>query len=696
MDEKTVSLESLRARADELRRILRHASELYYNQDAPEMSDYEYDRLFEELKQLELSYPSLDDPASPTHRVGGQASEKFEKVTHPVKMGSLSDVFSEEEMRAFISRTTDGLIADGVKADEIAYSVEPKIDGLSVSLTYENGVLVLGATRGDGLIGENVTENIKTIAGIPHRLPEPLSLTVRGEVYLPREQFERMNAEKEAAGEKLFANPRNAAAGSLRRLDARETAAAHLDIFVFNYQTGSLYADGHEPMTHRETIERIRALGFHTIGIRTVTGDPDVIIDAIRSIGDDRDGLPYDIDGAVVKLDSLAHRRLAGENPSTPKWAAAYKYPPEQKQTKLLSIEVNIGRTGVLTPLAILEPVRLAGTTVSRATLHNIDIIRERDIRVGDTVLVQKAGDIIPEIIGSVRELRCGSEEPFRFPEVCPSCGEKLFWDDADEEDGAASDTGTLRCLNPACPAQLERRLIHFSSRAAMNIDGLGPALMRQFIDELAVRDAADLYAIPRDAIAALPRMGTKSADNLLAALENSKAAGPARLLYALGIRHTGEAASESVIRRFRSVEALFDATAEELSEIPDIGAVTAEKITEFFALPETRALIGKLKDAGVVTALTNEAEEAAVLSDKFAGMTFVLTGTLPTMTRDQASALIKQHGGKTAGSVSKKTTYVLCGEDAGSKLTKANELGIPVLSEDDFLAMIGGTEAEA
>lgn len=696
MDEKTVSLESLRARADELRRILRHASELYYNQDAPEMSDYEYDRLFEELKQLELSYPSLDDPASPTHRVGGQASEKFEKVTHPVKMGSLSDVFSEEEMRAFISRTTDGLIADGVKADEIAYSVEPKIDGLSVSLTYENGVLVLGATRGDGLIGENVTENIKTIAGIPHRLPEPLSLTVRGEVYLPREQFERMNAEKEAAGEKLFANPRNAAAGSLRRLDARETAAAHLDIFVFNYQTGSLYADGHEPMTHRETIERIRALGFHTIGIRTVTGDPDVIIDAIRSIGDDRDGLPYDIDGAVVKLDSLAHRRLAGENPSTPKWAAAYKYPPEQKQTKLLSIEVNIGRTGVLTPLAILEPVRLAGTTVSRATLHNIDIIRERDIRVGDTVLVQKAGDIIPEIIGSVRELRCGSEEPFRFPEVCPSCGEKLFWDDADEEDGAASDTGTLRCLNPACPAQLERRLIHFSSRAAMNIDGLGPALMRQFIDELAVRDAADLYAIPRDAIAALPRMGTKSADNLLAALENSKAAGPARLLYALGIRHTGEAASESVIRRFRSVEALFDATAEELSEIPDIGAVTAEKITEFFALPETRALIGKLKDAGVVTALTNEAEEAAVLSDKFAGMTFVLTGTLPTMTRDQASALIKQHGGKTAGSVSKKTTYVLCGEDAGSKLTKANELGIPVLSEDDFLAMIGGGEAEA
>lgn len=691
MAEITSSPKSLEERAAELRRILRRASELYYNQDAPEMSDFEYDRLFEELKQLELAHPELDDPASPTHHVGGQASEKFEKVTHPVKMGSLSDVFSEDEMRAFLDRTTASLTAQGVAGEELFYSVEPKIDGLSVSLTYENGALVLGATRGDGTVGENVTENIRTIAGIPHRLPEPLSLTVRGEVYLPREQFERLNREKEEAGEKLFANPRNAAAGSLRRLDARETAAAHLDIFVFNYQTGSLYQDGHEPLSHQETIERIRSLGFHTINIRTIARDPDEIIEAIRSIGNDRDSLPYDIDGAVVKLNMFSHRRLAGENPSTPKWAAAYKYPPEQKQTKLLDIEVNIGRTGVLTPLAVLEPVRLAGTTVSRATLHNIDIIKERDIRIGDTVLVQKAGDIIPEIIAPVKELRCGNEKPFRFPDVCPSCGERLFWDDAGGEDGeeGLSDTGTLRCLNPACPAQLERRLIHFSSRAAMNIDGLGPALVRQLIDELNVRDAADLYTIGVESLASLPRMGRKSAENLLAALDRSKEAGPARLLYALGIRHTGEAASEAVIRRFRSIEALFGAKPEELSEIPDIGTVTAEKITEFFALPETRILIGKLTAAGVQTSLPEGEEPAGPVSDRLAGLTFVLTGTLPTMTRDEASDLIKQNGGKTSGSVSKKTSYVLCGEDAGSKLAKANELGVPVISEEDFLTML-------
>ena len=675
----------LRARAEELRRILTRASELYYNQDAPEMSDYEYDMLFEELKQLEIAHPELDDPNSPTHRVGGAPSEKFEKITHPVKMGSLSDVFSEEEMRAFLERTTKTLTDAGIDPAEILYSVEPKIDGLSVSLTYESGRLTLGATRGDGTVGENVTENIRTIAGIPHALPEPLDLTVRGEVYMPRAVFERINAEKEKAGERLFANPRNAAAGSLRRLDPKETAAAHLDIFVFNYQTGSLYADGHEPATHAETIERIGALGFHRIDIRALTASPDEVIDAIRKIGEARDSLPYDIDGAVVKINSLAQRTIVGENPSTPKWAAAFKYPPEQKKTKLLEIRANVGRTGVLTPLAILEPVRLAGTTVSRATLHNIDIIRERDIRLGDTVVVQKAGDIIPEIIGSVREARTGDEIPYAFPEVCPSCGERLFWD---SEEG---DSGALRCQNPACPAQLERGITHFASRGAMNIDGLGPALVKLLIDEGLIGDAGDLYALKKEDVAALPRMGDKSADNLLTALERSKTAGPARLLYALGVRHVGEAASEAVIGRFRSVDALFDADAEALADIEDIGGITAQTLVEFFALPETRRLVDKLRASGVVTALPAAEEASAPASEKLAGMTFVLTGTLPTMTRGEATALIKQNGGKASGSVSKKTTYVLAGSDAGSKLTKANELGVPVIGEDEFLNMIKG-----
>jgi DNA ligase (NAD+) len=682
---------SLRFRAEELRRIIDHAADLYYNEDAPEMSDYEYDRLFEELKRLEAEHPELDDPDSPTHRVGGAASEKFAKVTHPVKMGSLSDVFSEEEMRDFIDRTVRTLAEAGVPEKDILWSVEPKIDGLSVSLTYERGRLVLGATRGNGTVGENVTENLMTVAGIPHTLPEPLDLTVRGEVYMPRRVFEEINAEKETAGERVFANPRNAAAGSLRRLDAEETAAARLDIFVFNYQTGSLYVDGHEPKTHEETIRRIGELGFHAIGIETVTADPEEAVDAIRRIGERRGSLPYDIDGAVVKLNSLAQRILAGENPSTPKWAAAFKYPPERKETKLLAIEANVGRTGVLTPLAVLEPVRLAGTTVSRATLHNIDIIRERDIRIGDTVLVQKAGDIIPEIVGSVREKRTGSEIPFAFPETCPSCGERLFWD---SEEG---DSGALRCQNPACPAQLERGIIHFASRGAMNIDGLGPALVGALIGEGLIRDAADLFSLKKEDIAGLPRMGDKSAENLLAALENAKAAGPARLLYALGIRHVGEVGAETLVAEFRSVDALFAATEEELAAVQDIGEITARTVRAFFDLPETKDLFDKLKAAGVLTALPAQPEGDGDASDGegnsavFEGMTFVLTGTLPTMTRPEATEIIKKHGGKATGSVSKKTTWVLAGAEAGSKLTKANELGIPVIGEEEFLAMLKG-----
>ncbi len=683
--------QTIQERIRELRRVIERANELYYNQDAPEMADFEYDRLFDELKKLEADYPEFDDPASPTHHVGGTASGKFDKVTHPVKMGSLSDVFSEEEMRAYLERTIRALEDAGVPEDEILWSVEPKIDGLSVSLTYERGRLVLGATRGDGTVGENVTENLMTVSGIPHTLPDPLDLTVRGEVYMPRQVFEAINAEKEKTGERTFANPRNAAAGSLRRLNAEETAAAHLDIFVFNYQTGSLWTDGHEPATHEETIRRIGELGFHRIAIQTVTASPDEVIDAIRRIGEERDGLAYDIDGAVVKLNRLEQRVLAGENPSTPKWAAAYKYPPERKETKLLSIEVNVGRTGVLTPLAILEPVRLAGTTVSRATLHNIDIIRERDVRIGDTVLVQKAGDIIPEIVGSVRDKRTGDEVPFAFPETCPSCGERLFWD---SEEG---DSGALRCQNPACPAQLERGIIHFASRGAMNIDGLGPALVKALIDAGLIHDAADLFTLRHEDVAALPRMADKSASNLLAALERAKTAGPARLLYALGIRHVGEVGAEELIGAFRSVDALFDAKEEDLSAIEDVGEITARTVREFFDLPETRALVDKLKAAGVVTSLPETMGDASSDDNSetggadLTGLTFVLTGTLPTMTRPEATELIKKHGGKATGSVSKKTSYVVAGADAGSKLTKANELGIPVIGEDELLAMLKG-----
>lgn len=687
MAENGTRIEELRAHAEDLRKKLRRASDLYYNHDAPEISDYEYDAMFDELKKLELAHPEIDDPASPTHRVGGVASEKFEKVTHPVKMGSLADVFSIDELLAFVDKAKSTLVEEGLRENGILFSVEPKIDGLSVSLTYEKGVLKMGATRGNGTVGENVTENVLTIAGIPHTLPEPLDLTVRGEVYMPREVFEKLNEEKEKAGEKLFANPRNAAAGSLRRLDARETAAAHLDIFVFNYQSGSLYLDGHEPTTHAETISRIAELGFHTIRIQKLTTDRDAIADAIREIGEMRDGLPYDIDGAVVKINALDQRVMLGENPSTPKWAVAFKYPPEKKETKLIDIEVNVGRTGVLTPLAILEPVRLAGTTVSRATLHNIDIIRARDIRIGDTVIVQKAGDIIPEILSSVSSKRTGAEKPFAFPEKCPSCGEMLFWDDGGEDDESGDVGGILRCVNPSCPAQLERGIIHFASRQAMNIDGLGPAVVKLLIDEGMVRDAADIYTLQKAQIASLPRMGDKSADNLLDAIERSKTSGAARLLYSLGIRQVGEAASEAIIAKYGSVDALFGTTDEELSQISDIGGVTAKYITEFFALGETRALIDKLKAAGVVTEAAKS--ESAVASTKFEGMTFVLTGTLPSMTRDAATEIIKLNGGKASGSVSKKTTYVLAGEDAGSKLTKAQELGVTIIDEAQFMKML-------
>ncbi len=687
-----------------LRETIRRNAVLYYEKDAPVLSDSAYDALFRELTDLEAAYPQWDDPSSPTHHVGGAPSAKFAKVTHPVRMGSLTDVFSEDELSAYLTKTIAALLDTGIAQEDILFTVEPKIDGLSVGLTYTNGILTLGATRGDGTVGENVTENIAAIAPIPHRLTAPVSVTVRGEVYMPHDSFARLNRIREENGEKLWANPRNAAAGNLRRLDAAGTRDAGLSIFVFNYQTGDLWEDGHAPTSHAETIERMRELGFPTIRVAAKTGKPDEILAAVAQIGREREGLPYDIDGAVVKIDSLTQRAILGEGPSTPKWAVAFKYPPERKKTRLIDVEVQVGRTGVLTPTAILTPVRLAGTTVSRATLHNIDVIRARDIRIGDMVYVQKAGDIIPEIVGVDPADRPADSVPFLFPEVCPSCGERLFWDnetgeESDDGTGAelsdfmdpAMESGALRCLNPGCPAQLERRMIHFVSRGAMNIDGMGPSLIRLCISEGLTRDVGDIFSLHAEDIAALPRMGKKSADNLMTAITHAKNAGPARLLYALGIRHVGAATAEAIIAHFGSVDALFGIQTNALCAIEDIGEITAEMIADYFSLPETKCLFDKLKSAGVRTdsAAETAAQSPVQTSTAFAGKTFVLTGTLSSMTRDEASAKIKARGGKVTGSVSAKTSFVVAGEEAGSKLVKANALGIPVLNEDAFLAML-------
>lgn len=653
-------------RIDELRELLAHHSFLYYVEDAPQISDYEYDKLFYELVALEEKYPEFDSPTSPTKRVGGKALDKFEKVTHAVRMGSLSDVFSYDEVRDFVAKTNEKL------GKATVFSVEPKIDGLSVSLVYENGEFSLGSTRGDGTVGENVSENLKTVRTIPMKTKDALPhLEVRGEVYMPREAFAALNEKREAEGEQLFANPRNAAAGSLRQLDSKVTASRRLDIFVFNVQA----AEGIEFSSHIESLEYLKSQGFHIIdGIRRASSAEE-IISAIEEIGAARDSLPYDIDGVVIKADSLAERRILGENISTPKWAIAYKFPPEQKQTKLTDIIIQVGRTGVLTPNARLEPVRLAGTVVSRATLHNIDFIRERDIRIGDTVTLQKAGDIIPEIICVDKSKRNGSEVPYEMPTLCPSCGEPVIRDDE----------AATRCTNASCPAQLERHITHFASRDAMNIDGMGPAVVRLLIASGLIHDVADIYSLSAGEIEGLDRMGKKSAENLIAAIERSKSAGLDKLIYALGIRQVGEKAAKSLAEAFPDIELLFSASEEQISAIYDFGDISAHYIVNFFAHPQTRTLVDELKSRGVKT--TYEVQKRGNI---FEGMTFVLTGTLPTMKRDEASRLIEENGGKVSSSVSAKTSMVLAGEDAGSKLTKAQSLGVRIISEEELLAMLG------
>lgn len=658
--------QTAKKRIAELKKTIEFHSKLYYIQDAPQISDYEYDKLFYELVALEEKYPEYASEDSPTKRVGGAALDKFEKVTHTVRMGSLSDVFSYAEIEDFVTKTEQTL------GHAASFSVEPKIDGLSVSLVYENGKFTIGSTRGDGITGENVTENLKTVKTIPLSLPDALPLLeVRGEVYMPRKSFEALNAKREENGEALFANPRNAAAGSLRQLDSKITATRGLDIMIFNIQQ----IDGKTFASHSEGLDYLEAQGFHVIPLRAKATTASEIIAKIDEIGMLRDSLPFDIDGIVIKCDLLRERIEIGENTSTPKWAIAYKYPPEKKPTELLDIVIQVGRTGVLTPKAILSPVRLAGTSVSAATLHNIDFIRERDIRIGDTVYVQKAGDIIPEVVSVETKNRKTDAIPYEMPTHCPSCGEPVIKDDE----------AATRCTNANCPAQLERSITHFASRDAMDIDGMGPAVVKLLMNEGLVKNVADIYRLRAENIKELDRMGKKSANNLIAAIEKSKSAGLDRLIYALGIRNIGEKAAKMLATTFGDIDALSAATKEQLVAINDFGEITADCVIEYFSHPQTLAFIKELKESGVLT--TYETEKA---DNIFEGMTFVLTGTLPTLSRDAATAIIEKHGGKASSSVSAKTTYVVAGEKAGSKLVKAQNLGVKIIDEEALLQMAG------
>lgn len=651
-----------------LRKTLSYHAKRYYVYDDPEISDFEYDKMYAELVRLEEENPEFFDPASPTNRVGGQPLDKFEKFTHKTQMNSLSDVFSFDEIRAFVDRVSQTVSSP-------VFSVEPKIDGLSVALTYENGALTVGATRGDGVVGEDVTQNIKTINSIPLAIDEPLSFCLRGEVYMPRRVFYALNDAREAEGAPLLANPRNAAAGSLRQLDPKVAAERKLDIFIFNLQSGEIFEGGKGSNSHSEMLDRISELGFSVLKNRTVARSYEEIIAHVERLGELRDSLPYDIDGVVIKIDTLSDRTRLGEGTNTPKWAVAYKFPPEEKQTKLIDITIAVGRTGVLTPTAVLEPVRLAGTSVSRATLHNLDFIRERGIMLGDTVTVRKAGDIIPEVLCSHPEKRDGDEREFYMPTHCPSCNEPVF---RDENDGAA-----IRCTNSLCPAQLSRSIEHFASKGAMNIEGLGPQIVNALLENKLIENCADLYLLSEDQVAGIERMGKKSAQNLLESIERSKQAGLERLIYALGIRNIGEVAAASLASRYRSLGALMNATREELCEIPDFGEITADSVINFFSHPQNIELCMRLCALGLLTEST-----FVQRSSDFEGLTFVLTGTLPSMSRAEASQMIKDRGGKVSGSVSSKTSYVLAGDDAGSKLTKAQSLGVRIIDENEFLGM--------
>lgn len=650
-------------RAEELRSLLNYHNYKYYVEDSPEIEDYEYDRLLRELEEIEAAHPDLVTSDSPTQRVGGSALGMFEPVHHEVVMESLQDLFSHDEVREF-----DRKVHETEK--NIVYVVEPKIDGLSISLEYENGLLVRGSTRGDGVTGEDVTANIRTIRSIPLKLNSPIPLLeVRGEVFMPHDRFLKLVEQQELNEEKPFKNCRNAAAGSLRQKNPKITSARGLDIFIFNIQR----IEGAEIESHSKGHELLKQLGFKVIPDYKICTEIGQAISEIEKIGERRGALSYDIDGAVMKIDSYDIRRKLGSTAKFPRWAAAFKFPPEEKKTKLLDIEINVGRTGVLTPTAVLEPVTLAGTTVSRATLHNQDFIDSLKVAVGDIVIVRKAGDIIPEIIGVAKS---GGGDVYKMPKSCPSCGSPVFRED---------DEAALRCTNVECPAQLLRHLIHFSSRGAMDIDGLGPAIIEALVSKELVNSPADLFYLDTEKVKGIERMGEKSAANLISSIEKSKDAGLSRLLYAFGIRNVGQKAAKLIAGRFKTMDRLFSVTVDELTQIDEIGEVIAQSTVEFFALESTAHLVQRLRSAGVIMEEMAEKTE----DDRFSGKTFVLTGTLPTYSRDEASKIIESFGGKVSGSVSKKTAYVLAGEDAGSKLAKAQTLGVTVISEAEFKEMI-------
>ena len=649
----------------ELRRKLTEHGYRYYVLDDPSIPDHEYDLMNRRLEELEAEHPEEITPDSPTQRIGGKTLEGFAPYAHEVPLESLQDVFNAGEVADFCERMEENL---GLFTE---YSVEPKVDGLSVALEYRDGVFYRGATRGDGRGGEDVTENLKTIRSIPMTLPEKLPrLIVRGEVYMARSVFEEINAMRELQGKPLMANPRNAAAGSMRQLDPRIAAERKLDIQIFNLQL----AEGKTFTSHAETLDYLKSQRFKVIPFKTL-GSLNEVQSEIERINDERMKYPFDIDGAVVKVNSLTDREKLGSTAKCPKWAVAYKYPPEKKPSRILDIVVQVGRTGVLTPKAVLEPVRLAGTTVTNATLHNQDLIAEKDIRIGDTVIVQKAGEIIPEIVEVDFSKRPEGTVPYFLPKTCPVCGAAV----RREEDGVA-----VRCTGAECPAQLQRNITHFASRDAMDIEGLGPAVVQQLVESGLIHNVADLYHLQAQDVAQLDRMGAKSAENLIRAIEKSKGNDLSKLIYGLGIRQVGEKAGKVLSSHFRSMEALMSASEEELTEINDVGGITARCITEYLSAPQSQDLIRRLKEAGV-----NMESTAQLVDQRFAGMTFVLTGTLSRFDRKTAQSMIEDRGGKAAGSVSKRTTYVVAGEAAGSKLKKAQELNIPVLTEDEFAKML-------
>lgn len=649
-------------RIDELVKLLNYHSQLYYVEDRNEITDYEYDMLQQELKGLEEQFPQFIRSDSPTQRVGGKAISIFEKVTHRVQMGSLQDVFSFEQVRSFIETVQQAV-------DKPQFVVEPKIDGLSVSLEYHNGELAIGSTRGDGFVGEDVTSNLKTVKSIPIKINEELPLIeVRGETYMPRNVFMKLVKEQEDNDEQPFKNPRNAAAGSLRQKDPKIAAKRKLDIFVFNVQQ----IEGKELTSHKESLDYLKTLGFKTIPDYKRVSTADEVIGCIKAIGEKRFDLPFDIDGVVIKVDDFRQREILGATAKVPKWAVAYKFPPEEKTSKLLDIELNVGRTGAITPVAVFEPVFLAGTSVSRATLHNQDFIREKNISVGDIIKVRKAGDIIPEVLGSVEKHGDGV---FTLPECCPVCGTKLV---KSEEEAA------VRCPNVECPAQIFRSIVHFASKGAMNIDGLGPQIVHTLLDNKLITSVADLYALSENKLLQLDNFKEKSVNNLLSAIEKSKSNSLDRLVFGLGIRNIGQASAKLLCDKFGDLDNIMNASAEQISEIDGFGGVMAQSVYNAFHEEHMIELIQRLKVCGI-----NTKYEKIQIDDRFAGKTFVLTGTLPTLKRSEAKALIEKYGGKASGSVSKKTDYVLAGEEAGSKLDKAQQLGIKIITEEQFKDMI-------